>query len=191
MFLGIFAKQLQIDRCSDNDDGFTSRAEALADCKHQPGTFAGGMSGMPGTIPGYAKKACMCAASFDFPIPEVEVPRLVSSFLGQEIDVTEFACSSREEVEKGIGDGEFCHPGGPVIWKAIFQREIMVDGWNADDKAVHFRGNGNSIKPSVQQQLERLNPALTARRRSMLAAPRWSLHERVANPFYILTCAQY
>ena len=83
---------------------------------------------------------------------------LRATFLGVPVDVTNFACRTRAEQE---AENAYCHPGGPVIWNVINNREI-IGRWNEQDMAKHFKDDrGYSMKPSVQTKLEEMNQKLT------------------------------
>ena len=57
------------------------------------------------------------------------LPTLLTTFLGKQVDMTAFACRTEAEQDVqfalGTNDPLVCHPGGPVIWNLIKDREIM------------------------------------------------------------------
>ena len=106
----------------------------------------------------------------------------MSRFLGQDIDLADLACRTVAEQEAGREKKRFCHPGGPVIFSLVNGKEVTTT-WNAQDRGTHLKDKRRhrlrseraahsgqlteewtklSVKASVQEQLQTLNPRLTS-----------------------------
>lgn len=133
--------------------------------------------------------ACACKDAFTFSIPDALLDSpyaaggaLMSRFLGQDIDLADLACRTVAEQEAGRVKKRFCHPGGPVIFSLVNGKEVTTT-WNAQDRGKHLKDKRRhrhrseraahsgqlteewtklTVKASVQEQLQTLNPRLTS-----------------------------